>query len=125
MLNGKTIAVVVPSFNEEKQIGLVIETMPEFVDRIVVINDNSTDHTEKIVKEYFTTTHNSSDILFKKKEILRTYHNESEILLEEMNRKEIDLFTPSKIVNENSETDSIILITNLKNAGVGGSIARG
>lgn len=125
MLNNKTIAVVVPAFNEDKQIRYVIETMPEFVDRIVVINDNSTDNTEKIVKEYFTTRHNSSEILFKKKETIRTYHNESEIFLEEMNRKEIDLFTPSKIVNENSETDRIILIANLKNAGVGGSIARG
>ena len=125
MLNNKTIAVVVPAFNEEKQIGFVIETMPDFVDRIVVVNDNSTDNTEEIVKEYFTTRHNSSEILLKKKEIIRTYHNESEIFLEEMNRKEINFFTPSKIVNENFETDRIILITNFKNAGVGGSIARG
>ena len=39
MLNNKTIAVVVPAFNEEKQIGIVIETMPDFVDRIIIIND--------------------------------------------------------------------------------------
>ena len=87
MLNNKTIAVVVPAFNEEKQIRFVIETMPEFVDRIVVVNDNSTDCTEKIVKDYFTTNHNSSEILIKKKESVRTYHNESEIFLEKMNRK--------------------------------------
>jgi glycosyltransferase involved in cell wall biosynthesis len=37
MLNNYTIAVVVPAYNEENQIGHVIETMPDFVDRIVVL----------------------------------------------------------------------------------------
>ena len=36
MLNNKTIAVVVPAYNEEKQISTVIETMPVFVDRIMM-----------------------------------------------------------------------------------------
>ena len=49
MLQNKTIAVVVPAYNEENQIGHVIETMPEFVDRIVVVNDNSTDATRPIL----------------------------------------------------------------------------
>ena len=39
MLKGKTIAVVVPSYNEEKQIGMVIESMPDYVDRIIIVND--------------------------------------------------------------------------------------
>ncbi len=34
MLDGKRIGVVVPAYNEEKLIGRVIETMPDFVDRI-------------------------------------------------------------------------------------------
>lgn len=34
MLNNKIIAVIVPAFNEEKQIGFVIETMPEFMDSV-------------------------------------------------------------------------------------------
>jgi glycosyltransferase involved in cell wall biosynthesis len=37
MLKDKTVAIVVPAYNEEQQIGQVIETMPEFVDRIVVV----------------------------------------------------------------------------------------
>ena len=45
MLNNKTIAVVVPCYNEETQVGRVIETMPDFVDKIVVVNDCSTDGT--------------------------------------------------------------------------------
>ena len=52
MINGKTVAVVVPAYNEETQIGVVIETMPEFVDRIVIVNDCSIDATAKIVEEY-------------------------------------------------------------------------
>ena len=52
MLQNKTIAVVVPAYNEETQISHVIETMPDFVDRIVVVNDNSTDATADIVKQH-------------------------------------------------------------------------
>jgi glycosyltransferase involved in cell wall biosynthesis len=48
----RRIAVVVPAYNEETQIGKVIETMPEFVDRIVVIDDCSKDKTSEVVKEY-------------------------------------------------------------------------
>ena len=45
MLNNKTVAVVIPAYNEEKQIIHVISTMPDFVDRIIVVNDCSTDKT--------------------------------------------------------------------------------
>lgn len=51
MLNGKKIAVVVPAHNEEKLIGQVIETMPTFVDLIIVIDDGSTDKTSKNAKQ--------------------------------------------------------------------------
>ena len=44
MLNNKTVAVVVPAYNEESQIGLVIESMPDFVDRIIIVNDCSKDN---------------------------------------------------------------------------------
>ena len=52
MLNNKTIAVVVPAYNEEKQIRSVIETMPDFVDRIIIVNDCSKDQTVAIVQQY-------------------------------------------------------------------------
>jgi glycosyltransferase involved in cell wall biosynthesis len=48
MYKEKTIAVVVPSHNEEKFIGTVIDTMPDFVDKIYVVNDASTDKTGEI-----------------------------------------------------------------------------
>ena len=52
MYKGKTVAVVVPAYNEEKQIGMVIESMPAFVDRIVIVNDCSTDETAEVVLSY-------------------------------------------------------------------------
>jgi glycosyltransferase involved in cell wall biosynthesis len=45
LYRNKTIGVVVPAFNEEPFIGEVIKTMPEFVDRIFVVNDCSSDNT--------------------------------------------------------------------------------
>jgi glycosyltransferase involved in cell wall biosynthesis len=52
MLKGKSIVVVVPAYNEEKLIGRVIKSMPDFVDKIVIVNDCSKDRTSEIVKEY-------------------------------------------------------------------------
>ncbi len=50
MLRNKTIAVVIPTYNEELLIGKVVNTMPDFVDHIVIVNDLSTDNTASIVK---------------------------------------------------------------------------
>src|SRR5215831_19966916 len=52
MYEGKTVAVVVPAHNEEKLIGQVLETMPDFVDLIIVVDDASTDQTPDIVTSY-------------------------------------------------------------------------
>jgi len=49
MYKNKTIAVIVPAHNEEKFIGTVINTVPDYVDRIYVVNDASTDSTRDIV----------------------------------------------------------------------------
>jgi glycosyltransferase involved in cell wall biosynthesis len=49
---GKTIAVVVPAYNEEKLIGEVLRTMPDFVDLIIVVDDASTDQTLDVAVSY-------------------------------------------------------------------------
>ncbi len=45
MYRNHTIGVVVPAYNEEGLVGEVIDTMPEYVDRVYVIDDCSTDGT--------------------------------------------------------------------------------
>src|SRR4030042_1815093 len=50
MYRDKVVAVIVPAYNEEKLIGKVIETLPSFVDRIVVVDDASSDRTGEVVK---------------------------------------------------------------------------
>lgn len=125
MLDGKTVAVVVPAYNEESQIGMVIETMPDFVDRIIIVNDNSKDQTESKVLSYLKTPHNETYTQVEKKKVVPGFYNQAEVMLEELNEKEMKYFTPSTIINQKPENDRIILITNQTNAGVGGSIARG
>ena len=47
----KTIAVVVPVYNEEKLIAKTLLSIPSLVDKIIVVNDCSTDHTGEVLKE--------------------------------------------------------------------------
>ncbi len=52
MFEGKTVAVVVPAYNEEAQIGQVLATMPDFVDCVLVVDDASADRTAEVVGEH-------------------------------------------------------------------------
>ena len=51
MFKGRRVFVVVPAWNEEKLIGRVLDTMPEIVDRVIVVDDASTDRTVDVVAE--------------------------------------------------------------------------
>jgi glycosyltransferase involved in cell wall biosynthesis len=51
MYKSKKIAVVIPAHNEEKLIKRTVTTIPDFVDKIIVIDDCSTDKTADIIKE--------------------------------------------------------------------------
>jgi glycosyltransferase involved in cell wall biosynthesis len=126
MLHEKTIAVVVPAYNEEDQISMVIETMPAFVDRIIIVNDCSRDKTADIVKSYWGTDLNSGKKILNitSKQIEGRYHR-SERVLQQQAIAELNLFLPSKIENINPENERVILINQLKNGGVGAAIARG
>lgn len=50
MYKGATIAAVVPAYREEKMISTVIETMPDYVDHIVIVDDCSPDATSEVVQ---------------------------------------------------------------------------
>jgi glycosyltransferase involved in cell wall biosynthesis len=51
MYRGKTVAIVVPAYNEAGQIHKVTDTMPAYIDHVVVIDDCSTDGTSGVVTE--------------------------------------------------------------------------
>ena len=50
MYKGKKIGVVIPAYNEETQIGKVLESMPDYIDQIIIVDDNSTDKTIEVIK---------------------------------------------------------------------------
>ena len=52
MYREKSVAVIIPAYNEEKLIGQVLITMPGFVDHIVVVDDASPDRTGEVVEEH-------------------------------------------------------------------------
>jgi glycosyltransferase involved in cell wall biosynthesis len=47
----KTIAVVVPAYNEEKLIARTLKEIPDLVDKMIVVDDASTDNTARIITE--------------------------------------------------------------------------
>lgn len=50
MYKGARVAAVVPAYKEELMIGRVIETMPDYVDHIIIIDDCSPDDTSGAVE---------------------------------------------------------------------------
>ncbi|MCG8411193.1 MAG: glycosyltransferase family 2 protein [Bacteroidales bacterium] len=123
MLNNKSIAVVVPAYNEEKQIGLVLESMPDFVDRIIVVNDCSKDNTFEVSKTYIkklgqkeltpTPTNNGN-----------VFYNKANDIIAQWNREEIKYFTSFEIYHHNL-SDRIVILNLSKNSGVGSAISIG
>ncbi len=124
MLNNKTIAVVIPAYNESKQIGMVIETMPDYVDRLVIVNDNSKDSTSDVVKGFFNTTGKRALPQNEEAGQKKNLYDRAVKVLKEQNRDELKYFPESEVLHP--DTDNRIVLINLKkNNGVGAAIARG
>lgn len=50
-MNPPIIRVIIPAYNEEQSIGLVIKKIPLVVAEIIVVSNNSTDETEKVAMQ--------------------------------------------------------------------------
>lgn len=126
MLEGKTIAVVVPAYNESTQIQMVLKTMPDFVDRVVVVDDASKDDTIEKAQECLGDNSSLKFIpsIHDIKIEVNTY-NRAEIEVLERSKQELNKFTPHEIINKDPLNEKVILIKHLKNGGVGAAIATG
>ena len=51
MYRNKSICIIIPAYNEEKQIETVVSNMPDWVDDMVIVNDASTDKTGWVVRQ--------------------------------------------------------------------------
>ncbi len=45
------IYVIIPAYNEEKSIELVVKDIPKIVQQVIVVNNNSTDHTAMVAEK--------------------------------------------------------------------------
>ncbi len=125
MINDKTIAVVVPCYNEETQIQMVVETMPDFVDRIIIVNDNSTDNTKNIVIELIEKDKiKAIEIENILDNVKPNKHNRANIILQEFQKNEIKYFVDHDIY-EDKNNSRIVLINHKNNFGKGAGIATG
>lgn len=124
MLKDKLVAVVVPAYNEETQIETVIRTMPDFVDRIVVVNDCSKDATAEKVMDLIKVCGGRNKISWNEKKIEPGFFNRALIVEQEMLEKEAEKYPRHEVYNDNDE-DRLVLINNLENAKVGGAISVG
>jgi glycosyltransferase involved in cell wall biosynthesis len=52
MFKNKTVSVVVPAHNEEKLIHKVLQTFPDWVDKVIVVDDCSADATSEVVRSH-------------------------------------------------------------------------
>ena len=52
MHKNKSVAVVIPCYDEESQIHGVLETIPDFVDAVIVVDDRSKDKTVEVVEQF-------------------------------------------------------------------------
>jgi glycosyltransferase involved in cell wall biosynthesis len=125
MLNNKTIAVVVPCYNEETQIGMVIESMPAFVDRIIVVNDRSTDATSEVVLNLMAQADNHDLHIPMLTTVKGGRYNHATEVAARVREHERKQFTPCKVLNTDPDNQRVILIEHLENGGVGAAIAQG
>src|SRR5207245_5470442 len=48
MYKGQSITVIIPCLNEEQGIEQILRSMPDFVDEVIVVDNDSTDRTSEI-----------------------------------------------------------------------------
>jgi glycosyltransferase involved in cell wall biosynthesis len=52
MINGKSISLIIPCYNEEKGVEHLMKSLPESIDEVIVVDNNCTDRTAAVAKQY-------------------------------------------------------------------------
>jgi glycosyltransferase involved in cell wall biosynthesis len=94
------------------------------VDKILVVNDRSSDDTEGVVNKLIDSGIYKTTTSLEKQKVIPDFYNKAEQVLEKEQEQEINLFITQEII-EKSKSDKIILINHAVNGGVGASIASG
>lgn len=125
MLCNKSVAVVIPCYNEENQIREVLKTIPRFVDRIIVVNDMSTDGTEEIVKKLISKENRTLTKLKKSINKDNGRYGRADDVVKMIEVRESEQFVKHEIRKLNTQNSRIILINHLEKGVVGGAISTG
>lgn len=125
MLNGKTVAVVVPCYNEEKQIARVVETMPAFVDLIIAVDDCSRDRTREVLHKLRDNRMEPSASILRRcsDDYSQNPYDTADNVLLDMRQEEEKEFTPARLYE--SDGARLAVIEHEINGGVGAAIASG
>ena len=62
MYRGRSVGIVIPAYNEAGFVGDVIETVPEYADRVYVVDDCSTDDTWNEIQRHAREVNEASEI---------------------------------------------------------------
>ena len=64
LLNSTNFCVIVPTYNNQKTLKKVLDSILDFTPNIIIVNDGSTDETSEILKQYsqFTQIHHPKNI---------------------------------------------------------------
>ena len=108
MYRDHTVGVVVPAYNEAGFVGEVIDTMPEFVDRVYAVDDRSTDGTWTEIREHAAAANASGDT--------------------ETDGGRAAMVAPGEgdeVTQPETAPDRVVPIRNPENRGVGGTVVTG
>jgi glycosyltransferase involved in cell wall biosynthesis len=125
VLNGKTVAVVVPCYNEARQIRMVVEAMPDFVDAIIAVDDASRDTTLEVLlslqhAQYRAATVGARQGRYSYSSSIYATANNALLQLRSEQERELQ----SCPVHE-SDSSRLVVISHPQHRGVGAAMASG
>ena len=124
MLSEKSIAVIVPCFNEAQQRGRVLETRPDFVDLVIVVNDAATDATAQVAQQFMANDRAPCTPLVRRERRPGTgVYARADNLALEMEREADLCMIPCAL--SQCPTSRVVLLTHARNGGKGAAVATG